>query len=657
MHLRKTAALLLASMISVAAHADSDDDSGALELSEFTSEATKQGSTVLIPSGSSRSKRPVLILLPFTGGTARELLEWYYAASLPQQAAVRGFIIVMPRARGSAEDYSTGSAWAATLDRYTGGVRADAEEITQRFDADPARIVLAGYSMGGDLSWALIQRDPERYAGAIIMGSRATYRAKGALERLAQRGVRVFTFMGKSETSLRIAGMDAARAELKRAGVTHRAASASGEHVPAPRDIFEEAVDFTLGYTAGISSPTSEPRASLPPEPTRPVSSEIVERLPACDWQPFEDSASGKYGYKNSRGKIVVPARFDTAESFGADGLAGIHENGRFGYIACSGKTFSVMGFDNGPDRFAEGLARFEENGRVGFTNRRGEAVIPARHESAQPFCRKLAQIGSDCNSSQRGEYSILECAKQHYIDHSGRKVPTPENPPVWPNCEVAQSQEIVERLPACGWKPFLDKASKLYGYRDAKGKVVVEPRYDVAEPFGADGLAYTRVSNFGVGYLTCEGKAFEVLYDGGPDTFQDGLVRVEGENYDIGYRNRRGDLVIPADYSFGTPFCGGVAKVGKGCTTERGDNARIVNVECSSWQYIDRSGKPVPQTRVTKACADRVTEPRLAGDAETDHEDEEEPETDEDESDEEGEDGEETEEVPVKKDEDEDEE
>ncbi|HUR41592.1 MAG TPA: hypothetical protein VM240_10550, partial [Verrucomicrobiae bacterium] len=79
MHFWRTTALVLMLACTGAASADSDDESDELERSEFTSETTRQGSTILIPRGSSRSKRPALILLPFTGGTARRLLEWNYA--------------------------------------------------------------------------------------------------------------------------------------------------------------------------------------------------------------------------------------------------------------------------------------------------------------------------------------------------------------------------------------------------------------------------------------------------------------------------------------------------------------------------------------------------------------------------------------------------
>lgn len=109
---------------------------------------TAQGSTVVLPPASGGS-RPAVILLPFTGGTAQRLYEWRYAEALPAFAREANLIIVIPPTRTATDDYSTAAAWSATLQHYTDSLAADTDEIVRKHGADPRRIVLAGYSMGG----------------------------------------------------------------------------------------------------------------------------------------------------------------------------------------------------------------------------------------------------------------------------------------------------------------------------------------------------------------------------------------------------------------------------------------------------------------------------------------------------------------------------
>ena len=44
----------------------------------------------------------------------------------------------------------------------------------------------------------------------------------------------------------------------------------------------------------------------------------------------------GKYGYADASGRLIIPARFDMADTF-ADGLALVRERGRFGYVDAHG--------------------------------------------------------------------------------------------------------------------------------------------------------------------------------------------------------------------------------------------------------------------------------------------------------------------------------
>lgn len=406
----------------------------AISVDGFDKERTRNGSTVLVPEDA-EGKPAVLILLPFTGGSAQDLFERRYARSLPKQAQREGIIIVLPSATGSASDYSTGSAWGATLDRYTRNIAADAQEVIERFNGDPKRVMVGGFSMGGDLSWALIQRDPERYAGAIVMGSRASYRDAKGLKRFGERGGRVYFYIDRGESQARIDGTRAAIGTLRKAGIGYRhTAGGQGGHVGGSPEDMSDAIEFLLRGDGSTPSATSD-AAGGKPVPRAATSREIVDRLPGCDWEPLEDDSSGKYGYQDARGKVVVKPRFEFAEYFRNDGLAGVVENGNWSYINCEGKTFQVISIDNGPDLFSEGLARFREGNRYGYLNRRGEVVIPAQFDSAEAFCKGVASTGSDCSAVRSGDYTALSCVKWAYIDKAGRTV-TPKEPPRPGECD-----------------------------------------------------------------------------------------------------------------------------------------------------------------------------------------------------------------------------
>ena len=100
--------------------------------------------------------------------------------------------------------------------------------------------------MGGDLSWALSQRNPERFRGAIVMGSRASYRADAKTAALAPSR-RYFFTMGELEDPERITAAKHAVTFLERSKLAHRhVVVPQGGHESAPLPTFLEALEFVL---------------------------------------------------------------------------------------------------------------------------------------------------------------------------------------------------------------------------------------------------------------------------------------------------------------------------------------------------------------------------------------------------------------------------
>ncbi|HUR20012.1 MAG TPA: WG repeat-containing protein, partial [Vicinamibacterales bacterium] len=408
---------------------------------------TAQDSVVLLPE-TARKPAPAIILLPFTGGDAQRLYDWRYADLLAALAEELGLIVVVPPGEGSTDNYSTGAAWSHTLQDYTDRIGRDADELVSRFGADPKQLFLAGYSMGGDLAWALPQRDPGRYAGAIVMGSRSTYRDKAGLEKLAKQGFRYYMFMGEYEVGARISGMADARATLQRVGVPFEPGSAPEDNIPAPPEVFDRAVHYLLGVPMPNNPrPMPAPRASV----ESPLAMPEVEppgREPAlpggdpgaptdCDWTPYTDPRIDAFpasplgqaknvGYKDARGQVVVSPRFTDADPF-SDGLAAVYVDYDAGYINCNGKVFDVH-YDEGADVFSDDLVRYERGSAMGYRDRTGRIVIPARFGYGSPFCRGVAQVADHCAIDREdGDIVGLRCTAWYFIDQKGRRAQAPD--------------------------------------------------------------------------------------------------------------------------------------------------------------------------------------------------------------------------------------
>ena len=233
--------------------------------------APEPGTVVLPPDYDPARAYPVVEILPATGSTADAILQIYLsqvglgrlyrepparqlAALLPYLFpdtghAGRDVILMLARGRGSARDYGSAGAWARTIERYERQVVTDLRALAAARRVDTTRLVLAGFSMGGDLAWAITLRNPSFIRGAIVMASRATYRPDPEAARtLVFRGTRFFLTMGDADdrTRRRLA-WDAAQT-LERLGVRSRFNVVPGAgHGPAPPAVFAQGLDFVLG--------------------------------------------------------------------------------------------------------------------------------------------------------------------------------------------------------------------------------------------------------------------------------------------------------------------------------------------------------------------------------------------------------------------------
>ena len=90
-------------------------------------------------------------------------------------------------------------------------------------------------------------------------------------------------------------------------------------------------------------------------------------------YKSFEDESTKKYGYKDSSGKLVIPAKFNWARPFG-EGLAGVQIGEKYGFINKNGKLVIPAKFDD-VSEFSEGLAGANIGNKCGYINKTGKFI------------------------------------------------------------------------------------------------------------------------------------------------------------------------------------------------------------------------------------------------------------------------------------------
>ena len=117
----------------------------------------------------------------------------------------------------------------------------------------------------------------------------------------------------------------------------------------------------------------------------------------------------GKYGYVDTRGRLVVPTRFQQAGHY-SEGLAPVLVGGSWGYVDTDGRMAIEPRFGCA-EPFSEGLANVRVDWHWGYIDKTGAMAIPAKLPYSATFHRGLAQIPNSF----------------WYIDTKGRVLPNDE--------------------------------------------------------------------------------------------------------------------------------------------------------------------------------------------------------------------------------------
>lgn len=195
---------------------------------------------VRLPAGYRRNRTyPVFVVLPPTGVEPSRIVRSYGLDPERQDQ----FILLLPPGGPTRDEYLPD--FPGFVAAYEERVLADIAALLENYRVDPDRIYLGGYSLGGDLSWALSVRNPDVFAGAVIAGSRTSHPVEEtALMLMQERGFRAAFLIGNREDPLRYRGINVARGHFEDAGITHTYEEYRGGHVIPPRSTFQEAVRY-----------------------------------------------------------------------------------------------------------------------------------------------------------------------------------------------------------------------------------------------------------------------------------------------------------------------------------------------------------------------------------------------------------------------------
>ncbi|MEQ1765164.1 MAG: WG repeat-containing protein [Pyrinomonadaceae bacterium] len=345
----------------------------------------------------------------------------------------------------------------------------------------------------------------------------------------------------------------------------------------------------------------------------------IVAQQRAKDDELFPVKVNGRFGYIDTKGRMVIRPQFDDAHRF-QEGLAGVvmggekrtgrdgyafYLGGKFGYIDRTGKLVVPLGTFSFGRGFSEGLAEVNVNGckgenctgyankvgklaiknqfssgsefrqglaiveipggKRGVINKNGKFVVPAIYDGVMQISEGIIVANTRVSGSSDFFDNKLPVYRSVFLDRSGNITARPDHTVIGPFSEGLTQGIITVTVGS--------QDHEVHGVVDKMGKFVIEPGFQKVGDF-VGGLAPAQIRNKW-GFIDQTGKfVIEPVFDRA-NSFRNGLAEIS-VNRETGFIDRTGKMVIEPRSWTVEEFSGGHAFV-----TENGYVG-----------YIDRTGK-----------------------------------------------------------------
>lgn len=208
-----------------------------------------------------------------------------------------------------------------------------------------------------------------------------------------------------------------------------------------------------------------------------------------------KENITGKWGYVDSRGKLIINPQFDDAWDF-TEGIAAVKENEKWGFINTDGTYIIEPQFEYAR-RFSEGLALVKICNKVGYIDKSGSYIIHPQYGYAHDFSEGIAAVRR-CYDKEKEYKSKYNVCNWGYIDKKGNWVITPTF--------------IEAKSFSCGLAPVQN--SHGWGFINMQGNYVIQPQpkfVNAWEFIREVGLARVRIGDRGPGgksmYIDKEGN------------------------------------------------------------------------------------------------------------------------------------------------------
>ncbi|MDR2919446.1 MAG: WG repeat-containing protein [Tannerella sp.] len=109
---------------------------------------------------------------------------------------------------------------------------------------------------------------------------------------------------------------------------------------------------------------------------------------------PMLDNSTGKWGFADTLGKMIITPQWDTANDF-SECMAVVGLNNKYGYIDETGIEIIQIKYDF-TGNFSNDLALVSLNGKWGFIDKTGVEKISIKYDKAAPFSEGLAEVELD---------------------------------------------------------------------------------------------------------------------------------------------------------------------------------------------------------------------------------------------------------------------